>query len=236
MELIKTEWKTTDKKEFLDYLLSFSKGERSSLFEQKILNTNYPCIAVPCRVVDKIVSEIYKGNYLSFIELWICDNHTALTITGKLIAKIKDFETFQKYLLKYLELVDGWAGCDSLKLKVKDSDKENYFNLSKSLVNHPNTFFRRFGFIILFKLINDEYIDRILSLIKLKKDEKEYYVNMAISWLIAECFVKFRDKTLNIIQERKLNSFVCNKAISKCRDSFRVSNEDKELLKKYRIK
>jgi len=38
------------------------------------------------------------------------------------------------------------------------------------------------------------------------------------------------------LKHHKLNKFTINKAISKCRDSYRVSNDDKEKLKEYRIK
>ncbi len=236
MELIKEKWTIGHKSEFIKYLNSFSKGEVASSFEKKILNTNYPCIAVSSKHVDEIVKNIYKGNFLSFIDLWICDNHTALIITGKLIARIKDFELFTKYLYKYLDLVDGWAGCDSLKLQVKKEQRGRFFKLSQDLVKSDKTYYRRFGFIILFKLIDEEYIDRILEICQEQNGEKEYYVNMAISWLLCDCFIKFRDKTLKLLQKKCLNSFVQNKAISKCRDSFRVNYLDKELLKNYRIK
>ena len=54
---------------------------------------------------------------------------------------------------------------------------------------------------------------------------------MANAWLICECFVKCRKETLEFLKKHKLNTFTINKFISKCRDSYRVSNEDKELLK-----
>ena len=43
-----------------------------------------------------------------------------------------------------------------------------------------------------------------------------------------------RDKTLKYLEHNKLNKFTINKAISKCRDSFRISAQDKELLLKYK--
>ena len=66
------------------------------------------------------------------------------------------------------------------------------------------------------------------------ESEKEYYVNMCIAWFIAECFTKKRDKTLNFLQSNKLNAFTINKAIQKCRDSFRVSETDKEMLLRFK--
>ena len=42
------------------------------------------------------------------------------------------------------------------------------------------------------------------------------------------------NKTLKYLENHKLNKFTINKAISKCRESYRVSKEDKELLLKYK--
>ena len=68
------------------------------------------------------------------------------------------------------------------------------------------------------------------------KQEKEYYVNMAVAWLLCDCFIKQKDSTLLFIQKNTLNPFVLNKFISKCCDSYRVSNDDKQFLKSLRKK
>ena len=64
----------------------------------------------------------------------------------------------------------------------------------------------------------------------INKDENEYYVNMSAAWLLCECFIKQREATLKYFKNNTTNNFIINKAISKCRDSFRVSIEDKKLL------
>ena len=53
---------------------------------------------------------------------------------------------------------------------------------------------------------------------------------------MCELMIKNRNQTLKYLEKHRLNDFTINKTISKCRDSFRVSNEDKELLLKYRKK
>ena len=55
---------------------------------------------------------------------------------------------------------------------------------------------------------------------------------MAIAWLVCELMIYNRDKTLKYLEHNKLNKFTINKAISKCRDSYRVSKEDKEFILK----
>ena len=81
--------------------------------------------------------------------------------------------------------------------------------------------------------IDDSHIDNVLSLCY--KESSYYYVNMAISWLISACFIKYRTKTLDLLKSKKMSVFVQNKAISKIRDSYRVSKEDKELVKSFRL-
>ena len=53
---------------------------------------------------------------------------------------------------------------------------------------------------------------------------------MAAAWLLAECMTKFKDKTIKFYKYNKTNDFIINKSISKCRDSFRISKEDKDYL------
>ena len=58
-----------------------------------------------------------------------------------------------------------------------------------------------------------------------------YYVKMAVAWAISICFVKFREKTLPLMESSTLDDFTANKAIQKCCESFRVSEADKALLR-----
>ena len=57
---------------------------------------------------------------------------------------------------------------------------------------------------------------------------------MAIAWLVAEIYIKHRKEGLEFIKNNNLDKFTQNKAISKIHDSYRVTKEEKELLKKYK--
>lgn len=236
MKLTKTHWEKEDIEEFRKYLKSFSKGEKSSLWEQKITNTSLPCLAVPSKTVDIIIKEIHKGNFMEFIDFWTWENLTETIILGNLICKIKDFEIFEKYLGKFANNCDNWASVDTLKFNITKDNENKFFILAKRYLKSEKEFVRRTGFRIFFKFINKKYLDEIFEIINTFKEEKCYYVNMVISWLIAECFIKEREKTLQFLQNHNLNKFTVNKTISKCRDSFRVSKEDKEMLLQFRKK
>lgn len=235
MELVKEHWQEKHKKEFQNYLKSLSKGKEKSDWEQRIVNTKLPCLAVSSVDVDKIVSKISKGNFLSFINLWIWEYHSNTLINGKLICKIKDFNTLKQYLIRYAKQADNWSTIDCLKFKFTKENENDFMKFSTELLRYNETFARRLGVIIMLKLCNNEkFIDEILNNIKILYLEEEYYVNMATAWLLAELFIKSRDKTLNFLKSEKLNTFTLNKMISKCRDSFRVSREDKHMLLQFK--
>ena len=237
MILNKPFWTEKDGKELQKYLLSLSKGTKSIEFEKRIANTKLPCIAVPSKQVQKIANEIAKGNFMSFLNLWLWDNLTDTFINGKLIYYIKDFDTLKIYLDKYSEKVDNWASCDILKFNINKEDKDKIFNLAEEYLLSPLLFRRRIGIIIFFDFLKtDEFVDRIFNNIKGLFNEQEYYVNMAVSWLLCEMFIKHRQKTMEFLRLKQINSFTLAKTISKCQDSFRVSKEDKDFLKTLKTK
>lgn len=236
MNLIKEHWTQKDITEFQNYLSSFSKGAEKGLWEQRIVNTKLPCIAVPSPTVKKITNEISKGNFFEFLDLFIWENFTNTTINSGLICKIKDFNLMKKYLREYSNKIDNWASCDMLKFKISEKNKELYFDLSQELITSALPFERRLGIKILFKFVDDDnYIEKIYSILNSFKNEEEYYVNMINAWIFAECFTKQREKTIEFLSSHKLNTFTINKGIQKCRDSFRVSKEDKEMLLRFKV-
>ena len=119
--------------------------------------------------------------------------------------------------------------------------EESYLNIIEKLmslyINSSYLILKKKDIVVnndVYLLENDKYIDEIYNRLNKFENETEYYVNMINAWLICELFIKRRDKTLEFLKNNKLNKFTINKAISKCRDSYRVSNKDKEILLKYR--
>ena len=233
MDLARDDWQASDIAEFLTYLASLGKGEESAAWEKRIINTAMPCIAVPSTDIARIVRGIAKGNYRAFIACWCWANYSASAVLGKLICRLP-YEEQAPLLLRYAAETDTWAGTDSLTFaKAKPTV---YVDLAKRCIADPHTFVRRLGVIIMLKCITPDTIDDILATLPALWEETEYYVNMAVAWLLADCFIKYRDRTLRFLDEGEYNAFVAQKAVSKCRDSFRVSPEDKQMLLRYRKK
>jgi len=233
MNLIKDKWTKQDIEEFNNYLYSL-RNEDKMVWSKNILQTNMDVLALKTKDVKDISKEISKGDYISFLDYMPWNYFENTSINGFLISNIKDFNTMRKYLDIYSSKADNWATCDLLSLDIKGNE-DNYINLLNKYIKSNKPFVRRIGIVILFNYVKDKnYLKDIFKILNSFYDETEYYVNMINAWLICECFIKHRDETIKFLDTNKLNRFTINKAIQKCRDSFRVSKEDKEMLLKYK--
>lgn len=235
MELIKDIWKKKDIKEFQEYLKTLGNLEKME-WSKNILQTSLPVLSISTPIIKDIAKKIGQGNFLEFLDYMLWEYYENTAINGFLICKIKDFDTMKKYLDIYSSKAENWATCDLLSFDIKGKEKE-FFDITLEYIKSPKPFVRRIGMSILFNFINnEEYIDKIFELLDKFQDEKEYYVNMMNAWLFCECFIKQKEKTLKYLKHHKLNKDTINKGVQKCRDSHRVSDEDKEMLLKYKIK
>ncbi len=199
---------------------------------RRIINTKMDMLVVKTQVLKDIAKKIIKENCFEYLDNEKFEYYENTIIYAKVLSSIKDYKTFEKYLYKYLPIIDCWASCDSIEFKFRNKDYSSFFELSKKLIQDDRTFARRIGVLIWFKLLDDvNYTLKAFEVIKDLYDEQEYYVNMCIAWFLCDAFIKQRNLTLNFIQENYLNNFVLNKTISKCQDSFRISDFDKKLLK-----
>ena len=230
MNLNKEKWLKKDISEFNKYLESIKRPDKIE-FSKRVVNTQMDVLGINNPTCKDIAKEIHKGNFIDFLENNDYKYYENTLVSAYLINYIKNVKEKEKYI--NLLYMDNWATVDALTFNVKNQEKE-FIDLSKKYLKNKDTFKRRVGVRILFSYTSGEYINEVLKIIDGLKKEKEYYVNMAVAWLGCELMIKNRDKFLEYLKNNNLNDFTINKAISKCRESFRVSREDKEFLLKYK--
>lgn len=244
VEMLSTiDWKTKKSYQtYLEILKSLSKNESDEYLERhtKILNTKMPVYALSIANIRLVAKNIFKGDYLEFLKQTQNNSYEEVTIEGLVIAQIGDLDLQTKLLADWTTNIDNWSSCDtvvsSLKALKKSKDKAKYFEHYKQMCFDEREFVARVGIVCLMtNFLEDKYIDEILEACKNVKHQG-YYVKMAVAWLISFAFMKFKNKTYALLQQKCLDKFTQNKAISKCRDSFQVSAADKEKLIEYRIK
>lgn len=236
MEFNKSTWTKQDGEEFLAYLEAHSNREKQAWFKN-ILNTKLDVLVVPTKVIQKLADKIMLGNYQSFLELKLFVNYESIAIYGIIVSKIKDFATMKHYLNIYIEVVENWAHCDLLNFSIKDNNAADFIHLSDEYMDSPKLFIRRLGLSILFILIRDKkYLQHALDALLRFPNEDEYYVIMMAGWLLSECIIRYKQETIDFITQQTINPKIVNKAIQKCRESRRLTQEEKDALLIYKIK
>lgn len=236
MNLIRDKWDSTSYNEFIEYLFDIRDIKYSDFHSKLGVGNNVIGIRTP--ILKKFAKDISKGNYIEFLELLREDYYEEVTLYGLIVCNVKEFDESIKYLDIYRNRINNWASCDLFcsNYKIVNKYRDYYWEYINDSIGSENLWIRRMCFVIIISYyIEDKYLDDIFMLCD-KYNTNDYYVQMAVAWLISICFIKYRDRTIEYIRNNKLDDFTHNKAIQKIRESFRVDNIDKDILNKLKRK
>lgn len=212
-------------------------GEQNYLeFNKKITFSKYEMLGIRVPVLREVAKTIAKGNIFSYLNCCKRKYFEEILLEGFVISYIKDYENFLKYFFEFLPYVDNWAVCDMCisSFKVIGKNKHLFKRKIDFLLHSKEEFYVRVGIVILI----DYYVEKDnLSMIFNILDSitrTEYYIEMAMAWLLSICFIKYPAVTEKYLGNNKLNSSVINKTIQKIRDSKRVDKEVKDKLACYK--
>lgn len=150
---------------------------------------------------------------------------------GILISEIKDFDRCVEELEKFLPFVDNWAVCDTTAPKVFRRNREKLMKYIEKWSSSKEAYTCRFAIeMLMTHFLDDDFRDAYLE-IPAEIISEEYYVNMMVAWFFATALAKQWDKTISYIEENRLGQWVHNKTIQKARESYRITEEQKEYLK-----
>ena len=210
------------------------KDEKYREFNSKLLPNIDNVLGVRVPDLRKLAKELSKGDWQNYK-----DNlyYEEIMIQGLVIGYAKlEPKNRLELLRKFIPKVDNWATCDIVcsNLKFIKQNKELVWEFIQPYLNSDKEFEIRFGVVILLNyFVEDEYIDRVLSILdKIKHDG--YYAKMAVAWALSVCFVKYWDKTFEYFKKSNLGKWTYNKTIQKTCESYRIPQDKKNLLKNER--
>ena len=203
-------------------------------FYEKLVPGVHNVRGVRSPIIKQIAKEIVKEDYDSFLEERSFDYYEEKILYGLVIGNLKlPFEKVAKHIIEFIPVIDNWAVCDSFcaSLKITIKNKDAMWRLLERYFNSNEEYELRFAVVMLMDYyIEPLYIDRVLVVLA-DVNHNGYYVKMSVAWAVSTAFVKEREKTLKFICSDSLDSWTRNKSLQKIRESYRVSNEDKLLLK-----
>ena len=226
-------------KEVKEFLLEHQDLKYHDFSQELNIYNKYKSIGVRIPLIRdyaKYLSKKYSIDYL--IKNIDQEYYEEVLLKGFIIGNYKDlsYDELIFYIKNHLPKITDWSMTDtfaaSLKITKKYSDK--LWNYILKNLNSKKEFYVRFSLVmILDYYINDQYKDKIYEIIKSVKLEN-YYVKMANAWLLSYMFINYFDDTINFVNSNKLDNWTLRKGITKAIESFRISDENKEVLKTIR--
>lgn len=140
-------------------------------------------------------------------------------------------------LKAFVPLIDNWAVCDCLCSSVKfvKNCQREVWDFLQPYSKGSEFEIRFFVVMLMNYFFTDDYIERAIELISGISSDL-YYVNMAVAWALSVAFVKYKDLTLPLLEDKVLQPWVHNKTIQKICESYRVDSETKAYLKTLKVK
>lgn len=201
-------------------------------FAIKGILTDYPFLGVRTPDLRSLAKEIEKSDEKEDFLKQEPQSYEELTMQGFIIASLP-YEEMKTRLPEYVAKIDNWATTDMVVSSLKSIKKhrEDFLPEVDKFLNSPHEFTVRTGLICLKAYyITPDYLAVIFDRIVSVKDREEYYIKMAVAWLVSECFIKYPDETYGFLNAKILPAWTQNKSISKIRDSYRVEKEIKDSL------
>ena len=228
-----------------------SKNITEKLFEQQdlkykdftstLMPGSRPVIGVRLPILRKMAKEIAKGDWQAFVETAPEEYFEEVQLKGFVIAYTRaPYEELLPFIENHIPKINDWSLCDSFctSLKIVEKHREEFLKFLLPYAKEDDEFKQRVVAVILLDYyLTDYYIEQTLRILDGLKNEK-YYCKMAVAWAVATAWAKQRDKTYAYMQDgnNTLDDWTYNKAIQKMLESYRVSEEDKQMLREMKRK
>lgn len=183
--------------------------------------------------VAQLTKEIIKsGDYSSFLDDCPHKYYEEMGIHVAIINSMKDYDSVIREIDRFIPHVDNWATCDGIKpRKAFSKNCDRLIIDAKRWIKSEHTYTKRFGIEMIMNFFLDDNFKREYNDLVASIRSDEYYINMMIAWYFATALAKQYNDTIPFIENRRLDEWTHKKTIQKARESYRITEEQKEYLK-----
>lgn len=158
------------------------------------------------------------------------------SLHGFIICEEKDYSLLVNRLERFLPHIDNWGTCDLLSPKAfkRKENREQLLNDIRRWMTSDQPFTIRFGTEMLMShFLGDAFQPAYLDWVAAIRNE-HYYVRMMVAWFFATALAKQWQYTLPYLEKDMLEKWTHNKSIQKAIESYRITPEQKALLRTLR--
>jgi len=198
-------------------------------------------IGVRNPVINQLAKDIVAAGAEDFLQNPPTEFHEERLLYSFVLGRWKtNIESFLAAFDKWLPCVNNWAVCDSgvmgMKILSRPTNQARVWEyLIKKIENTDEPYIIRAIIVVLFSyFIDKKYVEQSIGILQNIKSE-DYYVNMALAWAFSVIIIKHYKLGLNLIKSQTLGKWVQNKSIQKSLESYRLTVEQKQELKLFKL-
>lgn len=219
--------------EIRTYLEEHSE-EKFQKFTSGLIPGSDVILGVRIPILRDLAKKIAKDDWRTYLKEARDDSYEEICLQGFVIGYAKaDIDELLPYVAVFIPKIRDWSVNDTFcaTFKIARKNREKVWDFLMQYKDSTNEFEQRVVAVMLMDhFLVPEYIERVLAVWdELKHDG--YYCKMGVAWGIATAYAKFPVETHAFLLDNHLNDFTYNKAIQKMMESYRISPEQKEVLR-----
>ena len=208
-------------------------------FSSSLNPTALPMLGVRIPELRKIAKEIVKDNPKYFLEHNPMTNFELVSLQAMVIGYLKeDIVVVLKYLEAFIPKINDWSVNDTLcqTFKIAKKHQKEVWDFLCNYYNSNSEFELRVVVVMMLcHFINDEYVRLVIDFIDQTKNNG-YYYKMGCAWCLQVIMVKYPKLCLDYLKNNNLDNWIFNKALQKMIESYRISDDLKEEIRKLKRK
>lgn len=225
--------------EIKDYLYAHADSGYAAFSSALIPGERLVMIGVRLPVLRNLARKISKEDWRIYLENASDETFEEIMLQGYVIGLAKmPFEEQMQRMATYAGKITNWSLCDSpcAGFKFVRKHPEEVWAFLQPYLQSQDEFGQRFGIIMLMDhFITDSYIVRLIEVFSSMRPAG-YYASMAVAWAVSACYVRYPELVTDLLASHKLDKDTQNRAIQKIVDSLRVTAEDKNKVRAFKVK
>lgn len=203
-------------------------------FNAGLIPDSKPILGVRIPKLRELAKKIAKEDWRTYLKNARDDSLEELCLQGFVIGYAKaEIDEILDFAAAFIPKIQDWSVNDGFcaTFKIAKKHREKVWDFLMQYKDSTNEFEQRVVAVMLMDYyLVEEYIEQVLAVWDELKHEG-YYCKMGVAWGVATAYAKFPAQTYAFLLDNHLDDFTYNKAIQKMIESYRITPEQKEVLR-----
>ena len=208
--------------------------EKYREFNASLIPGSAPILGVRVPKLRDLAKRLAREDWRTYLKEARDESYEELSLQAFVIGYAKaDIDELLEYAAAFIPKIQDWSVNDGFcaTFKIARKHRERVWEFLMQYKDSPNEFEQRVVAVMLMDhFLEEGYMERVFKVWdELKHDG--YYRKMGVAWGVATAYAKFPAETHAFLLENHLDDFTYNKAIQKMLESYRITPEQKTVLR-----